>query len=321
MGTARVVGVELCRLVLFLVLRFVRSIIASFSPSYIIHEKGTPKFDIYYYLSNLPVFTLTTFNIQQKQKKTKDHSHKHKIMFNSFQNNTTQTTPPPPTITITTKMTNMNNRFGSKFDRMNSLRRQQHNDEDENSHPNIVTPANSNDVDDNNDYEDDNDVTTTATTTTTTTITPSSSPTDVRRFVEVPAQAALQLCDDIYAPLMPEEADDNQLAEFFTGLDVSPFLNDDDDNDNDNYNDQSDQHQQQFNNNTSISTIEQMDVVLCHGTKRRKLSHDEQAADSSVSLCSSSSASASAYTVDTYNDEDDETKFVLQRKQQLFVRE
>ena len=241
-------------------------------------------------------------------------------MFNSFQNNTTQTTPPPTTITITTKMTNMNNRFGSKFDRMNSLRRQQHNDEDENSHPNIVTPANSNDVDDNNDYEEDNEVTTTATTITTTTITitPSSSPTDVRRFVEVPAQAALQLCDDIYAPLMPEEADDNQLAEFFTGLDVSPFLNDDDD-DNDNYNDQSDQHQQQFNNNTSISTIEQMDVVLCHGTKRRKLSQDEQAADSSVSLCSSSSTSA--YTVDTYNDEDDETKFVLQRKQQLFVRE
>ncbi|OEU23337.1 hypothetical protein FRACYDRAFT_259364 [Fragilariopsis cylindrus CCMP1102] len=221
-------------------------------------------------------------------------------------------------------MTNMNNRFGSKFDRMNSLRRQQHNnDEDENSHPNIVTPANSNDVDDNNDYEDDNDVTTTTattttTTTTTTTITPSSSPTDVRRFVEVPPQAALQLCDDIYAPLMPEEADDNQLAEFFTGLDVSPFLNDDDDNDYNN-NDQSDQHQQQFNNNTSISTIEQMDVVLCHGTKRRKLSHDEQVADSSVSLCSSSSASA--YTVDTYNDEDDETKFVLPRKQQLFVRE
>ena len=245
-------------------------------------------------------------------------------MFNSFQNNTTQTTP-PPTITITTKMTNMNNRFGSKFDRMNSLRRQQHNDEDENSHPNIVTPANSNDdVDDNNDYEDDdNDVTTTttATTTTTTTITPSSSPTDVRRFVEVPAQAALQLCDDIYAPLMPEEADDNQLAEFFTGLDVSPFLNDnnDDDTDNDNYNDQSDQHQQQFNNNTSISTIEQMDVVVCHGTKRRKLSQDEQAADSSVSLCSSSSTSA--YTVDTYKDEDDETRFVRQRKQQLFVRE
>ena len=241
-------------------------------------------------------------------------------MFNSFQNNTTQTTPPPPTITITTKMTNMNNRFASKFDRMNSLRRQQHNDEDENSHPNnIVTPANSNDVDDNNDYEDDDDVTTTATTTTTTTttITPSSSPTDIRRFVEVPVQAALQLCDDIYAPLMPEEADDNQLAEFFTGLDVSPFLNDDDDNDN--YNDQSDQHQQQFNNNTSISTIEQMDVVVCHGTKRRKLSQDEQAADSSVSLCSS--ASASAYTVDTYNEEDDETKFVLQRKQQLFVRE
>ena len=237
-------------------------------------------------------------------------------MFNSFQNNTTQTTP-PPTITITTKMTNMNNRFGSKFDRMNSLRRQQHNnDEDENLHPNIVTPANSNDVDDNNDYEDDNDVTTTATTITTTTITPSSSPTDVRRFVEVPAQAALQLCDDIYAPLMPEEADDNQLAEFFTGLDVSPFLNDDDDDDDGDYNknDQSDQpDQQQLNNNTSISTIEQMDEVVCHGTKRRKLS-----VDSSVSLRSSSS---SAYTVDTYNDEDDETKFVLQRKQQLFVRE
>ena len=78
-----------------------------------------------------------------------------------------------------------------------------------------------------------------------------------------------------------------------------------------------------------------MDVVVCHGTKRRKLSQDEQAADSSVSLCSSSSSStsasasasasasssASASAVDTYNDEDDETKFVLQRKQQLFVRE
>ena len=73
--------------------------------------------------------------------------------------------------------------------------------------------------------------------------------------------------------------------------------------------------QTMFNNNTSISTIEQMDVVVCHGTKRRKLSKDEQAADSSVSL--SSSSSSAAYTVDTYNDEDDETEFVFQRKQQL----
>ena len=82
--------------------------------------------------------------------------------------------------------------------------------------------------------------------------------------------------DDLYAPLSPEEADEDQLAEFFTGLDVS-FL--------------------------------QGEGVICHATKRRRLLQlsDE---DSSLllSLCSSS------YSIDTDDDVDNNTEFVLQRK-------
>lgn len=54
------------------------------------------------------------------------------------------------------------------------------------------------------------------------------SPNNVRRFLDVSARITSSSSSpvndnhvDMYAPLMPEEADEDQLADFFTGLDVS----------------------------------------------------------------------------------------------------
>jgi len=109
--------------------------------------------------------------------------------------------------------------------------------------------------------------------------------------------------NDLYTPLAPEEANEDQLAEFFIGLDVS-FLQQQQP-------DEGVREEEEQAMNTSMATTQEVPgVVVCHATKRRRLFLSFEDADSSSlsSLCSSS------YSIDTDSDDDDDTDFVLHRK-------
>jgi len=110
--------------------------------------------------------------------------------------------------------------------------------------------------------------------------------------------------NDLYTPLAPEEANEDQLAEFFIGLDVS-FLQQQQPPE------EGGREEEEQTMNTSMATTQEVPgVVVCHATKRRRLFLSFEDADSSSlsSLCSSS------YSIDTDTDDDDDTEFVLHRK-------